>query len=437
MESVGACVLANDNPFSGQAADIFNRRINGESWAAIAKDYGLGSPAAARKLFTKLTGLTDYKAKGPALIKLAKGDVPTPPKVIKPKKVTDPKPAEDMSKLVFGDIPEAPGVHSNDYTAVIHYFNEGHGFLKISQLTTVQIKTVDDIVHHFLMGKHKGNVWEAFKGKPQSQAGLDALKGKIFGARKVGLEVDEIVKHMGIDKDVVEGILKGTYKPPAPGSGNVFKLKTKPPDPPKMAKPKSPPKDTGWPGDPDPDAPLEPDFAQYPKATVEQMDKLHHPGNLPQPVQEAVRNYTGSNYTRINGALRGTREMSEGTKKLIDDMDKAMTPTKVDMALTRGMNREGFGMGHLPDDDITNLVGKVMSDPGYLSTSVKPVFSQEIRLNLEVPAGAKGVWAKPVSMHGHEDEYLFARGTKIMITGVKANKKQYGTTWTVIGRVIV
>jgi hypothetical protein len=437
MESVGACVLANDNPFTGQAADIFNRRINGESWAKIAKDYDLGSPAAARKLFTQLTGLTDYKAKGPALVQLAKGGVPTPPKVIKAKKLGDPKPAPDMEKLIIGDAPPIPDAHVNDLKAVQHFNSEGLGYQAISAKTGIPIAKIDEILHYHFMAKHKKNVWEVFKEKPQSQAGLNALKGKIFDARKMGLEVDEIVKHMGIDKDVVEGILKGTYKPPAPGAGNVFKPKAKPPDPPKMSQPKSPPKDTNWPGDPDPGDVLEPDFSAYPKATVDGLNKTHHPNKLPQSAQAAVRTYTGSTYTEINGALRGAREPTERVKKLISGMDKAMTPTTANMALTRGMTRKGFGMGQIPDEAIDALVGKVISDPGFLSTSVRPVFSQEIRLNLEVPAGAKGVWAKPISMHETEDEYILARGTKIMITGVKANKKQYGTTWTVIGRVVV
>lgn len=443
MESVGACVLANDNPFDGQAADIFNRRIKGESWAAIAKDYGLGSPAAARKLFTKLTGLTDYKAKGPALIQLAKGGVPTPPKVIKAKKLGDPKPEADMEKLVIGDSPEIPDAHVNDLKAVQVFNNEGLGYLAISQKTGIPIEKIDEILHYHFMAKHKKNVWEVFKEKPQSQAGLNALKESIFKARKVGLDVDEIVKHMKIDKDVVEGILKGTYKPPAPGAGNVFK---KPPKPatPKMSQPKSPPSDTSWPKDPDPGDILEPDFESYPKATVDRMNELYRDQvtGLPQSHRQAVTTYTGSSYVRINGHLRGNRpSTSEAARKeldnLVKNMDKAMKPTKEPMSLTRGMDRQGFGMGHIPDDDIDNLVGKVVSDPGFASMGVRPVFGGEIRLNLEVPAGAKGVWAKPISMHEHEDEFLLDRSTKIMITGVQRSGNQYSKKWTVIGRVVV
>lgn len=437
MESVGACVLANDNPFTGQAGDIFQRRLNGESWANIAKAYDLGSPNAARQLFKKLTGISDFKIKGPELLKLAKGGVPTPPKVIKPKKLGDPKPTVDMEKLVIGDIPAKPGVPPAAYNNIKTFNKDGLGYLKISNLTGQPIDVVDDVLHHAFMTKHKGNVWEAFKEKPQSQAGLDALKKSIFDARKKGLEVDEIVKHMGIDKDVVEGILKGTYKPPAPGAGNVFKKPVAKPAAPKMSQPKKPPAGHQTPTQKVEGETLEPDFKTYPKATVSKLNGLYDPTTLPTRIQQAVRSYTGSTYREINRALRGSEKMTDGVQGLVDRMDKAFQPTTVNMAVTRGMDRQGFGLGNITDEQIDNLAGKVISDAGYLSTSVKPVFSQEIRLNLEVPAGAKGVWAKPLSMHASEDEFILARGTKIMVTGVQANKKQYGTTWTVIGRVIV
>lgn len=436
MESVGACVLANDNPFTGQAGDIFQRRVNGESWANIAKAYDLGSPNAARQLFKKLTGINDFKIKGPELLKLAKGGVPTPPKVIKPKKLGDPKPTVDMEKLVIGDNPPIPDLHVNDIKAIHTFHSQGQGYLAISNSTGIAIDKIDSVLNYHYMVKHKNNVWEAFKEKPQSEAGLTALKKSIFDARKKGLEVDEIVKHMGIDKDVVEGILKGTYKPPAPGSGNVFKKPATKPKAPPMSQPKKPPSGYQSPTQKVKGETLEPDFKTYPKKSISEMNELYEGQvrRLPAGPKKDVQTYTGSSYVTINRSLRGQMPMSDRVQKIVDGMDKAMKPTKANMSVTRGMGRDGLGLGHISDEQLANLAGTVISDAGFVSTAIRPVFGGEIRLNLEVPAGAKGVWAKPISMHESEDEWLMDRATKIMVTGVE---KTSDYKWNVIGRVIV
>jgi len=428
MESVGSCVLAKDNPFTGQAGDIFQRRINGESWATIAKAYDLGSPSAARNLFKKLTGISDFKIKGSDLVKLAKGGVPTPPKIIKPKKLGDPKPEADMKKLGVVDIPTTP-LSKASHIEVIELHEKGFGYADISKITGKTIPDIDAAIWKSSVQKHQGNVWKAYLEKPQSEIGLSNLKNSIFNARKQGLEVDEIVKHLGVDKDVVQKILKGTYKPPGPGTGGFPK-----PSFPTMSNPKSPPKNTN-PTTAKPPKKLEPNFNDFPQATEELLDTIHSPRQLPPVTRVAVEHYTGSTYHDINGALRGQRENTTRTKTLINGMDKAMTPLKQNVSLTRGMSVEGLQMGRISGEQILGLKGKVISDPGYLSTSTKPIFGGGgIRLNLEVPAGAKGVWAKPLSLHQNESEFILDRSTKIMITDTQQNGP---LSWTLIGRVIV
>lgn len=71
--ALGQCMLSGDVPFSGMGLDIFNRRVQGVSWKDIADEFDLGTPSKARNVFTKLTGITDYKIKGPDLVKLAQG----------------------------------------------------------------------------------------------------------------------------------------------------------------------------------------------------------------------------------------------------------------------------------------------------------------------------------------------------------------------------
>jgi hypothetical protein len=88
-------------------------------------------------------------------------------------------------------------------------------------------------------------------------------------------------------------------------------------------------------------------------------------------------------------------------------------------SVTRGMGVDGFGMGQLSPEHIEELVGKVFTDQGFISTSTKPVFGNRVRLNIEVPVGARGHWAKPISIHSHEDEFILARGTRFQVLGVE------------------
>jgi len=435
MESLGSCVLANDNPFRGQAGDIFQRRINGESWANIAKAYELGSPAAARNLFKKLTGVSDFKIKGPELIKLAKGGVPTPPKVIKAKKLGDPKPADEIADLVtFSDKIYKPVIPSpGSYEGIVELYKSGYGYLDISKFQGIPINKVDEVVRHHLLAKNNGNVWKAWKEKPNSEHLTNDLRATVHKARKQGLEVDEIVKHMGIDEGVVDDILKGKFNPLPPQVKFV-------PKPIKPAAPKEPPKNINNPTTSKVGKKLEANFDEFPKATNELLDRIHSPSQLPPVTRVAVEHYTGSTYRDINGALRGKSERTTRVNTLINGMDRAMTPLKQNISLTRGMNKQGLQMGEISGDAVLALKGKVISDPGYLSTSTKPVFGGGgVRMNLEVPAGAKGVWAKPLSLHGEtESEFILARDTRIMITAIeRTDKGTFSETWTVVGRVIV
>jgi hypothetical protein len=66
-----------DSALTGPANEIRERliqyRVEGKSWAEIAKLEDLGNPGAARRAFTKYTGLKDYKTKGPEIRRMAEG----------------------------------------------------------------------------------------------------------------------------------------------------------------------------------------------------------------------------------------------------------------------------------------------------------------------------------------------------------------------------
>jgi hypothetical protein len=180
------------------------------------------------------------------------------------------------------------------------------------------------------------------------------------------------------------------------------------------------------------------DEDNFPVATP-QGQARHNAGVSPSDAA-SVTNYTGSNYVRINGELRGKYPESDRTKGIIRGMDNAMRPTKKNQTFTRGMDRHGFQLGFIDDDTILNLVDKVVKDPGYFSTTAGPsaAFHGEIMFRIEAPKGTKGVWAKPYSSHKGENEFLLARNTNIMITGVSKKTSKYGAvSFIVKGRVVV
>lgn len=65
--SIGSCLVANDP--SGLAEAMIEARVQNKSWKDIAAEFSLPNPSAARKAFTKYTGITDYKLKRPTDLK--------------------------------------------------------------------------------------------------------------------------------------------------------------------------------------------------------------------------------------------------------------------------------------------------------------------------------------------------------------------------------
>jgi hypothetical protein len=90
-----------DADLSGPAEEIKQRliqyRVDGKSWAEIAKAENLGTPGSARRAFTKYTGSSDYKTKGTSIRRIIEGGKPTPPISFAPPQVTV---AREISNIV-------------------------------------------------------------------------------------------------------------------------------------------------------------------------------------------------------------------------------------------------------------------------------------------------------------------------------------------------
>lgn len=507
--TLGSCMLSADVPFSGMALDIFNRRVQGVSWKDIADEFDLGTPGKARKVFTKMTGITDYQIKGPDLLKLAQGGLDqklTAPKIKKAKKVLDPpipeptdamklkwaeefddldimwdemvqdgdftgsfdkwlldnnltpkeieivkglhpfaniKPGEfhqifdkledlmDMpddlakymddikkaaSKVKNVDIKAVPDLDIlKKYDDVIEMHKNGSGYQAIVNKTGRSFKEVDEAVWNYSLKVTDGDVWKAYKMKPTSETGFNAVQDMVFKMRKAGMTIDEVVDASGVDKAVVKAITEKKWKLPSPGSTTYYKpLDVQMPTPSSIS---------GTSGH------LH-DIDNFPILDANDMKKNLYNSNLTGSQTDALKSYTGAGYQRINGKLRG---LSSGqVDDLIRQIDSSMIESKISFSVTRGMSREGFGMGYLSDADIQNLAGVVFADPGYMSTSIKPIFGSGVRLVIECPPGTKGIWVKPISRFSGEDEFLLARGTRMMVKKVVKE----GYNWKVVVQVI-
>lgn len=76
----------------------------------------------------------------------------------------------------------------------------------------------------------------------------------------------------------------------------------------------------------------------------------------------------------------------------------------------------------LPDN---MLVGRVISDRGFMSTSLErnSAFGKGMLLEIEVPKGSHGAYVGDISAAGHyESEVLFDAGQKMRIISVRYDR---------------
>lgn len=75
-------------------------------------------------------------------------------------------------------------------------------------------------------------------------------------------------------------------------------------------------------------------------------------------------------------------------------------------------------------NDPTSVIGKVIADKGYLSTSIDPQTGvasrsgERVLVRIAVAKGHPVSWVKPFSQNAHENELLFGRETPLAITAI-------------------
>lgn len=490
--TIGSCLLANE--LEGMGKEMLEMRIKGESWAIIAQKFNLPNPSAARTKFTKLTGITDYKAKGQTLVNLANdasskasktGIFAAKQATKKAKKaldIDDPmagfspsqknmmssvaeswgmdsdeykdtlkflqnknakKKAEELAQKLTPEVPETikpipgtsqleakgkwksnqqliddTGLSPAQVGEIIEKNQQGSGYLAIKNATGADFKQIDDVVWNSLLKKHDGDVWKAYKSKPTSQNGFDAVKDSVMAKKKLGMSNADISKLHDMPEEVVDAISKGTWKLPSPGSATPYI----PPAPPKPAA----------------------TFRDVPegfpfRSSQSMLDWISEDtANLPSPQRSAISNYTGSDYHSINEYLRGGYSYdTSAVDRTVSNLDKSMRPMPFNTRVVRHVSgTEVFGTTNLE-----TMVGKVIRDKGFLSTTIKEtgVFtSGNVRMIIDVPQGAKARYVQDISMHKSEQELLLARGSHLKIKAVERGGESSwgGNRWTVYMEVI-
>jgi len=184
-------------------------------------------------------------------------------------------------------------------------------------------------------------------------------------------------------------------------------------------------------------------------------------GKLDPTLRDALRNYTGEDYSLINDHLRGLMTLSKHDKDRVLDTIRAMDQAfanasglKHAVQVYRGTNLfPGWGLedtnrvaaamrnGSVTEKAeaqaaISKLNGQRFTDAGYLSTSTdKSSFAGgTVQWDLVAHKGASGIDVRSISEHSEEREMLFNAGSGIVID--KAFWDDVKGRLRIIGRIV-
>ena len=157
---------------------------------------------------------------------------------------------------------------------------------------------------------------------------------------------------------------------------------------------------------------------------------------------DAIMNYAGSDYSGINGLLRG-----EMTERMVENWnatgktDVRDMIQRVESGIDKFELKEPITVYRTCEKDVfeslSQKVGSTFRDNAFTSTTVlnESVASGTVRMEINVPAG-KGVGAYIGSTYGQPDEheFLLQRGTEFTVRGVSKVGDSYTIKMDVTGR---
>lgn len=139
----------------------------------------------------------------------------------------------------------------------------------------------------------------------------------------------------------------------------------------------------------------------------------------------AAQDYSGAGFRAINTFLRKGTNGSAALRRRIDSLASAVSRTSLDQDLIfhRGTTLSAFDRYHPK-----TFIGKVITEPGFMSTSVKAPsgfldINYGVRLRILAPKGTKAMYMEPVTSVVGEQEVLFAPGTRMRVMKVVERKR--------------
>ena len=140
--------------------------------------------------------------------------------------------------------------------------------------------------------------------------------------------------------------------------------------------------------------------------------------------RSALRDYTDTSYSNINSSLRGKSRFSAGNVEKATAIHQALSKATIPCACTVYRGASNAALGYLQNLSDDELVGHVIRDGGFLSTTLQPdsPFMGNVQFEISVPAGAHGAYIGSLSCFPDEDEVLFDAQQHLTITGVRRGK---------------
>ena len=137
---------------------------------------------------------------------------------------------------------------------------------------------------------------------------------------------------------------------------------------------------------------------------------------------EALQDYTGSGYLRVNDCLRGDDDSDDAVERTIAALDSAIAKaiSSEDMTVYRGYDTR---VASYLSNHVLKL-GSVVTEPAFTSTSRTEIRARAFAewpdglvVRIKIPAGSNALDVSPYSVNPDEDEILLPRGSSLKVVG--------------------
>ncbi|MBO1580128.1 ADP-ribosyltransferase [Bacillus sp. XF8] len=170
------------------------------------------------------------------------------------------------------------------------------------------------------------------------------------------------------------------------------------------------------------------------KQTLSNVEEAHQWGSkhfdnwiesLTESERKAIRQYTGSDYSKINNYLRGITDSLDGIGlNVIDDIKRGLNKANVPHGIQvyRGTDLKPFKNLYKIDDEgkiiVDSLVGKTIKDNGFVSTAMVKESSfghMNVSWEINVFKGSNAAYVGKISQFPGEAELLLNSGQEMII----------------------